>query len=121
MGRAVYSAALFVGNGSLAGAPRRRAAEMTAERWVWVPFEVDKKFDGYRIDRFLTQRLAGYSRNRVQGILAAARVLKGDRPAKANTRVRTGEKVTIAYWRRPEAALPASASVPILYEDDDLL
>src|SRR5439155_13012522 len=48
----------------------------TEERWVWVPFEVDKKYDGYRIDRFLAQRLAGYSRNKVQGILAAARVLK---------------------------------------------
>jgi len=45
---------------------------MTAERWVWVPFEVDKKYDGYRIDRFLSQRLAGYSRNKVQNILAAA-------------------------------------------------
>ena len=28
-----------------------------SERWVLVPFEVDKKFDGFRIDRFLAQRL----------------------------------------------------------------
>ena len=89
-------------------------------RWVWVPFEVDKKYDGYRIDRFLAQRLVGYSRNRVQGILAEARVLKEDRPAKANTKVRTGEKIQIAYLRRPEAPLEAEASIPILYEDADL-
>jgi len=94
---------------------------MSDERWVWVPFEVDKKYDGYRIDRFLSQRLVGYSRSKVQAILAEARVVKGDRPAKANTKVRTGEKVQIAYRRRPEEPLATDASIPILFEDDDLL
>ncbi len=108
---------------------------MSEERWVWVPFEVDKKFDGYRIDRFLAQRLIGYSRNKVQGILAEARVLKENRapdgrrsppevwrsPAKPNTKVRTGDKVSIAYLRRPEAPLDSETSIPILFEDDDLI
>ncbi len=94
---------------------------MNEEQWVWVPFEVDKKFDGYRIDRFLTHRLLGYSRQKVQGILSAARVLKENRPAKANTKVRTGEKVQIAYLRRPEAPLGPAATIPILYEDQDLI
>src|SRR5258706_201903 len=93
----------------------------TEERWIWVPFEVDKKYDGYRIDRFLAQRLAGYSRNKVQGILAAARVLKEKKPAKANTKVRTGEKVEIAYLRRPEQALSQEDSIPVVYEDEDLI
>jgi 23S rRNA pseudouridine1911/1915/1917 synthase len=91
------------------------------ESWVWVPFEVDKKYDGYRIDRFLSQRLVGYSRSKVQTILADARVLKEGRPAKANTKVRTGDKIQIAYLRRPEAPLAAQASIPILFEDEDLL
>jgi len=94
---------------------------MTEERWVWVPFEVDKKFDGYRIDRFLARRLLGYSRRKVQSILSEARVLKADLPAKANTKVRTGDKIQIAYLRRPEAPLAAEASIPILFEDDDLI
>jgi 23S rRNA pseudouridine1911/1915/1917 synthase len=94
---------------------------VSAERWVWVPFEVDKKYDGYRIDRFLAQRLAGYSRNKVQGILTAARVLKEKKPAKANTKVRAGEKVEIAYLRRPEKALSQEDSIPVVYEDDDLI
>ncbi len=94
---------------------------MMEEKWVWVPFEVDKKYDGYRIDRFLSQRLAGYSRNKVQGILAQARVVKEKRPAKANTKVRTGEKVEIAYRRRPEEALRPETTIPILYEDEDLV
>ena len=37
--------------------------------WVWVPFTVDKKFDGYRLDRFLAGRLESYTRARVQKIL----------------------------------------------------
>jgi 23S rRNA pseudouridine1911/1915/1917 synthase len=94
---------------------------MTEERWVWVPFEVDKKYDGFRIDRFLAHRLLGYSRNRVQKILEEARVLKESRAAKANTRVHAGDKIQIAYLRKPEAELEAEASLPILYEDDDLL
>src|SRR5450631_1568532 len=94
---------------------------MTEERWIWVPFEVDKKYDGYRIDRFLSQRLVGYSRNKVQGILAEARVLKEKKPAKANTKVRTGEKIEIAYRRRPEEALGPETTIPILYEDEDLI
>src|SRR5205807_3855315 len=35
--------------------------------------------------------------------------------------VRTGEKIQIAYLRRPEAPLEAEASIPILYEDADLV
>jgi 23S rRNA pseudouridine1911/1915/1917 synthase len=92
-----------------------------AQRWIWVPFQVDKKFDGYRIDRFLAQRLIGYSRRKVQNILAQARVLKEDRPAKANTKVRTGEKIHIAYLRHPEEPLSPEASLPLLFEDEDLL
>jgi hypothetical protein len=48
--------------------------QQSQDIWVWVPFEVDKKFDGWRIDQFLTERLTGYSRNKVQKILLDARV-----------------------------------------------
>src|SRR5476649_1108686 len=101
--------------------PDKALARCLGEQWVWVPFEVDKKFDGYRIDRFLSQRLVGYSRSKIQTILGEARVLKGDRPAKPNTKVRTGEKIQIAYLRRPEKPLEAEASIPVLFEDDDLI
>jgi 23S rRNA pseudouridine1911/1915/1917 synthase len=94
---------------------------MTEEKWIWVPFEVDKKFDGYRIDRFLAERLAGYSRNKVQKILAEARVLKGGRKAKANARVKTSDKIEIAYLRKPEVPLASDASLPVLFEDEHLL
>ena len=93
----------------------------TAETWVWVPFEVEKQFDGYRIDRFLARRLHSYSRNEVQKILENSRVVKEGRPVRASSKVRMGDKVQIAYLRRPEPPLAEDAALPVLYEDDDLL
>src|SRR5262249_43482958 len=45
--------------------------------WVWVPFVVAPQFDGFRVDRFLAERLIAYSRVRVQKILAESRVMRG--------------------------------------------
>lgn len=91
------------------------------EEWVWVPFEVDKVYDGFRIDRFLSRRLASYSRSRIQKILQEARVLKQGKPARASTKVRTGERVEIAYPRKREDPVPEGLQLPILFEDDHLL
>jgi 23S rRNA pseudouridine1911/1915/1917 synthase len=96
-------------------------AELPQEQWVWVPFEVDKLFDGYRIDRFLAQRLHSYSRHKVQKILEEARVMKEGRLVRASSKVRTGDKIQVAYLRQPEEPLSANATLPVLYEDDDLL
>lgn len=91
------------------------------ERWVWVPFQVDKEFDGLRIDQFLSRRLVAYSRSKVQKILAESRVTKEGRPARANTRVRTNDQICIAYLRRPETPPADDLSIPVLFEDDHLL
>jgi len=89
--------------------------------WVWVPFEVDKKFDGWRIDQFLTERLSGYSRSKVQKILADARVHRAGKPAKINARVKNGDKIEVAYLRTPEKALAPEAALEVLFEDEHLL
>ena len=91
------------------------------ERWIWVPFEVDKKFDGQRVDQFLCRRLAGYSRSQVQKMLASARVVKDGRPVKAHARVRSGQKVEIAYRRRPESPPSPEIRIPSLFEDEHYL
>ncbi|MFA5976205.1 MAG: RluA family pseudouridine synthase [Elusimicrobiota bacterium] len=100
---------------------RSRSDSDMDERWIQVPFEVDKKFDGFRIDQFLSQRLIGYSRNKVQKILTESRVMKAGRLAKPNTRVNTGDHITIAYLRRPETPPPVDRTIPILFEDEHLL
>ena len=89
--------------------------------WVWVPFEVDKKFDGYRVDRFLAQRLAGYTRTKLQKILAECRVMRDGRVMRASAKVRGADKILIAYPRRPEEPLNSDHKVPALFEDDHVL
>lgn len=91
------------------------------EQWVWVPFEVDKRFDGFRIDRFLSQRLVAYSRSKVQKILAEGRIVKAGRPSRASHKVHSGDKILIAYPRRSEPPLAPEASLPVLWEDEHLL
>lgn len=96
-------------------------ADDVSAQWVWVPFEVEKKFDGWRIDQFLAERLTGYSRSKVQKILDDARVHKDGRPAKTHSRIKTGDKVEVAYLRKPEKALAPDAALAFLFEDEDLL
>ena len=91
------------------------------EQWVWVPFEVDKRFDGMRVDQYLAQRLVAYSRSRVQKILDECRVVLQDRPIKSSARIKTGDKLLIAYPRRPEPPLDPAAALPVLYEDEVLV
>src|SRR3954471_4827296 len=81
--------------------------EATDLEWVWVPFEVDKRYDGLRVDGFLAQRLGGYTRGKVQKILKDARVLRGAQTLKPSARVRSGDRLLIAYPRKPEAPLTA--------------
>jgi 23S rRNA pseudouridine1911/1915/1917 synthase len=91
------------------------------DEWVWVPFHVEARFDGLRVDRFLAQRLTAYSRNRVQQMLTTSRVMRDERPLKASSRVHNGDRILIAYPRRPEAPLAEDATLPVLYEDESLL
>ncbi len=91
------------------------------DQWVWVPFEVDKAYDGLRVDQFLAKRLESYSRSKIQKILEDGRIQKDNRLIRASSRVRTGDKIQVAYPRRPETPLTEAHVLPILFEDDALL
>ncbi|MBL0058626.1 MAG: RluA family pseudouridine synthase [Elusimicrobia bacterium] len=74
-----------------------------------------------RLDRFLTQTLAPLSRTRIQRLIEEGAVTVNDRPAPARRLLEPGERIHV---RLPDfSALPAAAaeSVPILYEDADLI
>jgi 23S rRNA pseudouridine1911/1915/1917 synthase len=88
---------------------------------VWVPFTVEARYDGLRVDRFLANRLAAYSRSRVQRILNEGRIQRAGRLVKASSKVSSGDRIFIAYPRRPEKPLPENAALPVLFEDADYL
>ncbi len=88
--------------------------------FIEVPFEVQKPQDDLRLDLFLALRLKNYSRARVQEIIQEGRVFVHGRLAKASLRVRSGNTVLIRYPKKIEPECPFK-SLPILYEDEDLV
>ncbi len=88
--------------------------------WVEVPFEVQKPRSGLRLDRFLADRLRGYSRSRVQDIIAQGRVFLRSKTAESSDRVRHGDVVLIRYPQRQQAP-PIEERLAPIYEDTWLL
>ena len=77
---------------------------------------------GRRLDQFLTTHLENVSRARVQELIAEAKVLVNDDPAKASLKLRGGERVVVLgeAQRPPLKAIAEEIPLDIVYEDDDL-
>jgi len=92
---------------------------MTAE----ITFPVDAAEAGRRFDHFLTGKLEGLSRSRIQAVIRKGGALLNGRPTKASEPVSEGDVVS---WRQPEVvpcdtASPEDIPLDILYEDDWLI
>ncbi|MFA6319247.1 MAG: RluA family pseudouridine synthase [Elusimicrobiota bacterium] len=93
---------------------------MADPEFVEVPFPVPSGTGRLRLDRFLAGRLRGYSRSKVQAMIAEGRVrLKGS-PAKPAARVGDGDLVVIRFPWRPD---PPSEHerLEILHQDEEVL
>ncbi len=92
------------------------------ERILRTEFTVGEEDEGTRIDRFLAGKLPDFSRSYMQKLLKEERVLAEGRPAKANYRLRSGERVELSLPEDQEPEiLPENIPLDILYEDADLL
>ena len=70
--------------------------------FVDVTFTVEPNYAGWRLDRYLCEKIRRLSRTRVRRILE--RSLVSDRPLKPSTRVRPG--LTFTLRRRAQPLLP---------------
>ncbi|HLW20324.1 MAG TPA: RluA family pseudouridine synthase [Cyclobacteriaceae bacterium] len=84
---------------------------------------VDQGQAAVRIDRFLTDRLAHATRNRVQNAIDEGSVQINGEPTKANYKIKPGDVITVMMEepKRDFEVLPEEISLDILYEDDSLL
>lgn len=84
---------------------------------------VDKGQALLRIDKFLTNRLEGASRNRIQCAVDAGSVLVNDQPVKASYKVKPLDRISIVmpYPRRGVEIVPEDIPLDIVYEDDELM
>lgn len=83
-------------------------------------FPVDSNFDGWRLDRFLANRLHRLSRDRANQIAKRGdiTILPSQRKAKPSMKLQAGESVVLREEMAPEWV--QDAQVEILYADDDL-
>ncbi len=88
-----------------------------AEDFVEIQFVVEPNYDGWRLDRYLCEKIRRLSRARIQRIIA--RGLVSERPLKASTLVRRG--MTFALRRKVEDEPQTPDDIQELYLDEALL
>jgi len=86
-------------------------------------FVADKGQGLLRIDKFLSARIEGISRNRIQNAADAGCILVNDAPVKSNYKVKPCDVISIVMDRprRELEIVPEDIAIDIVYEDDDLM
>ena len=76
-----------------------------------------------RVDKFLSNRILGTSRNRIQLAADAGSILVNGNPVKSNYRVKPNDEITVVmdYPRRETKVLPEDIPLDVVYEDEELL
>src|SRR5512137_1100561 len=76
-----------------------------------------------RIDKYLTARLEGVSRTRVQAAAQAGNIIVNDNPVKPNYRVKPLDVIQILLPNQPREIelIPQDIPINIVYEDDDVI
>lgn len=83
----------------------------------------DPKQSLIRLDKFLFDRLAHTSRNRIQVAAKAGNVLVNGKAAKPSQKVKPGDEISIVlpYPQREVEITPEDIPLEVLYEDDHIL
>lgn len=75
-----------------------------------------------RVDKFLAVELSDLSRSYIQKLLKEGRVLAGEKPIKANYKLREGDTITFSVPPLKELSVEAEdIPLDIVYEDEDLI
>ncbi len=84
---------------------------------------VDKGQSLLRIDKFLTDRMEGASRNRIQQAADAGTILVNDKPVKSSYKVKPLDRISVVlpYPPRKLEIIPENIPLKIPYEDEHLL
>jgi len=86
-------------------------------------YEVDGGQKMLRIDKFLTNRIEGTSRNRIQQAADAGSIMVNGEPVKSNYRVKPFDIVSIVldYPKRELKIIAEDIPLNVVYEDDHLM
>jgi len=86
-------------------------------------FEVDQGQGLVRVDKFLTQKIENYSRNKIQDAASNGQLFANGIQIKSNYKVKPGDVVTIEldFPRKELKIIPEDIAIDIVYEDESLL
>lgn len=85
--------------------------------------QVDKGQTPIRIDKYLTEHIAGTSRNRIQNAADAGNILVNGKPVASNYKVKPLDNIEIVADYEPydTTIVPEEMPINVVYEDEDLL
>jgi len=86
-------------------------------------YKIDKGQEPLRIDKYLTNRIEGATRNKVQQALNSGMVLVNGKVVRPNYKVKGLDEVLVYSDMNPEDTdvVPENLPLNIVYEDDDIL
>ena len=94
--------------------------EQTQEQTL--EFVVTNENNGIRIDKYLSTVQSELSRNYIQKLIDDNKIFMGDKPVKANLKVKAGSVVIINVPELKEAEIaPEDLPLDIIYEDKDII
>lgn len=87
-----------------------------------IEFVVDDENNGNRIDKYLSIIQSDLSRNYTQKLIEDGKILMGEKPVKANSKIKSGATIIIMLPDAKEAEIvPEDLPVDIIYEDLDII
>ncbi|SFO79034.1 ribosomal large subunit pseudouridine synthase D [Algoriphagus ornithinivorans] len=103
--------------------PEEEFEDEEIELYEHYRFNVDKGQTLTRIDKFLTEKVANATRNRVQQNIESGGVLVNGKPTKPNYKIKPGDEIKVMFAKPPRdnEVIPEPISLDIIYEDNDLL
>lgn len=98
-------------------------AEGPEELYERMAIVVDRGQEPMRLDKFLTARIEGASRNKVQQAIETGRVLVNNKKMQANHKIKPGEEIVVYSDREvhSEEIIPEQMPLNIVYEDEEIL
>ena len=83
-------------------------------------FLVDANQSKLRVDKFIADRIAKISRNKIQDAINGGLVRVNEKLVKANFKVKPGDKVQVLSFEEPEEfhVEPENIPINIIYEDE---
>jgi len=86
-------------------------------------FIVDKGQGALRIDKYLSDKLAGISRSKIRAAADAGNIVVNKKAVKANYKVKPDDEISILmeYPRKEIEMIAEDIPLDIMYEDDDIL